>query len=297
MLPGGVLAITSSGGDGNYAVNFVAARSDTDPQALAACRASTLTTRRFKWPMGLARTNDGLLACNLRERSAALYKFALDGSMDELATAPAVAGYSRGFSRCAVHQQTQRTFALAMTSGDVVCNSVIILDSHLQVVATVEAAASTRLGEDAIRDVAVHGDQVLVLTGDCHREGPGLRLLDLDGRYLRTIAVGQLKNPQAVAASYGRAFAIDQEGEEDEEDEEDGIRRALHVMRVIDIQSGDILQQVRVGLVDEVTEVLVDGDEVYIACFSESDVSESDVGESDASESEIVVLPFAGSEA
>ena len=277
MLPGGVLAITSSGGDGNYAVNFVAARSDTDPQALAACRASTLTTRRFKWPMGLARTNDGLLACNLRERSAALYKFALDGSMDELATAPAVAGYSRGFSRCAVHQQTQRTFALAMTSGDVVCNSVIILDSHLQVVATVEAAASTRLGEDAIRDVAVHGDQVLVLTGDCHREGPGLRLLDLDGRFLRTIAAGQLRHPHAVAASHGRVFVIDEELKEDDEDDE-----AL-VLHVIEIHSGNIFQTIPLEVRGrDISSMIVDGDEIYIA-------------ELDANR--VIALRIAGSEA
>ena len=117
MLPGGVLAITSSGGDGNYAVNFVAARSDTDPQALAAYRASSLATQQFKWPMGMALTDDGLLACNLDERSAALYKFALDGSMDKLATAPALDEYDRGFSRCAVHQQTQRIFALALEDG------------------------------------------------------------------------------------------------------------------------------------------------------------------------------------
>ena len=42
-----------------------------------------------------------------------------------------------------------------------------------------------------------------------HPKGPGLRLLDLDGRFLRTIAAGQLRNPQAVAASHGRAFVVD----------------------------------------------------------------------------------------
>ena len=113
MLPGGVLAITSAGESGSTTVNFVAARSDTDPQALAACRASSLAARRFQWLVGVARTNDGLLACSFYGRSAALYKFALDGSMDELATAPALAEYRRGFGSCAVHQQTQRTFALA----------------------------------------------------------------------------------------------------------------------------------------------------------------------------------------
>ena len=270
MLPGGVLAIT--GGCENAAqdaVNFVAARADSDPQALAAYRASSLAARRFRCLVGLARTNDGLLACTLFDSSAALYKFALDGSMDELATAPKLAEYGRGFNRCAVHQQTQRTFALAGPDDDD-RNAVAILDSHLKVVATVEAAASTRRGEHAIRGIAVHGDQVIVLTGDCHPEGPGLRLLDLDGRYLRTTATGQLRRPQAVAASDGRVFVVDKDYE---------IRP---VLRVIDIHSGEILQQVRFGLVGGITAVLVDGDEIYIAGFSDNAV---------------VVLPFAGSEA
>ena len=55
-----------------------------------------------------------------------------------------------------------------------------------------------------------------------------------------------------------------------------------HVLLVIDIHSGDVLQQVRVGLVHEITAVLVDGDDIYIAGFSDNAV---------------VVLPFAGSEA
>jgi len=276
MLPGGVLAITSSDDDEVAAVNFVAARNDTDPQALAACQASTLAAQHFEWLMDLARTNDGFLACNLRDRSAALYKFALDGSMDELARAPALAEYPQGFSRCAVHEQTQRTFALAVKDGDD-RNAVAILDSHLQVVATVEAANS--MDDDGpIRDVAVHGDQVIVLTTRDHALGPGLRLLDLDGRYQRTIAAFRFCRPQAVAASHGKVFVVDKYYEEDEEDEEDPIR---HVLLVIDIHSGDILQQVQFNLVDEISAVLVDGDEIYIAGFGES---------------EVVVLPFAGSE-
>ena len=127
----------------------------------------------------------------------------------------------------------------------------------------------------------MHGDQVIVLTGDYHPEGSGLRLLDLDGRYLRTIAAGQFQNPQAVAASDGRAFVIDQEGEEDEDDEDDEEHGIRQVLLVIDINSGDILQQVRVDLADEVSAVLVNGDEIYIAGFSQM---------------EVVVLPFAGSE-
>ena len=79
-------------------------------------------------------------------------------------------------------------------------------------------------------------------------------------------------------ASRAAAADDDEEDEEDEEEEEGPIR---HVLLVIDIHSGDILQQVRVDLGDEIGGVLVDGDEIYIAGLSES---------------EVVVLPFAGSE-
>ena len=259
-------------------MNFVAARNDTDLQALAACRASSLAERRFQMLAGLARTNDGLLACSFYDPSAALYKFALDGSMDELATAFALDEYLRGFARCAVHQQTQRTYAVAMAHDDDT-NAVTILDSHLQVVATVEAAESTsdEMDHDPICDVAVHGDQVLVLTTSDHPQGPGLRLLDLDGRFVRTIAARRFSRPQAVAASHGRAFVVDKDYKQEYEDR--GIR---HVLHVIDIHSGAILQQVRIDLVDEIAAVLVDGDEIYIADFHES---------------KVVVLPFAGSEA
>ena len=83
MLPGSVLAIASCD-DG---VKFVAARSDFDPQALAACRASSLAARRFRDQLsGLALTNQGLLVCNIESSGpigrvhTALYKFAKDGS-------------------------------------------------------------------------------------------------------------------------------------------------------------------------------------------------------------------------
>ena len=54
------------------------------------------------------------------------------------------------------------------------------------------------------------------------------------------------------------------------------------VLHIIDIQSGDILQSVRFESEREVTSVLVDGDEIYIAGFGADT---------------IVVLRFAGSEA
>ena len=141
-------------------------------------------------------------------------------------------------------------------------------------------------GDGPICDVAVHGDQVLVLTTGNHAQGPGLRLLDLDGRYLRTIAAGQLRNPQAVAASNGKAFVVDTYYEYyDEVDEEDLVQEEVtirNVLYVIDIHSDGILQQVRVGLEKQIGAVLVDGDEIYIAGCGES---------------EVVVLQFAGSEA
>ena len=274
MLPGGVLAITSCGNDG--AVKFVAARSDTDPQALAACRGSSLAALRLAWPMGMARTNDGLLTCHLDKQPAALYKFALEGSMDELATVPALAEYHRGFSRCAVHQQTQRTFAIGVSTH------VIILDSHLQVVATAEAAAATE-GGISFNDVAIHGDQVIILTTSNHAQGRGLRLLDLDGRFLRTIAAGQFRWPQAVAASGGMAFVIDDYGEEDEEDEDDNEALWTAVLHVIEIHSGDIVQTEHLELSGRgISSIIVDGDEIYIADFYAS---------------KVIALRFAGSEA
>ena len=232
MLPGGVLAITSGERFGESSVHFVAARNDTDPQALAACQASSLAARRFVWLMGMALINDGLLVCNL-DAPTTLYKFAKDGSMDELATVPVLAGCDKGFMRCAVHQETQRTYAIGMDQeGN---KALVVLDANLQVVATVPDVA----GDDPIRDVAVHGDQVIVLAGSSHAKGSGLRLLDLDGRLLRTIAAGQFRHPQAVAASHGRAFVLHEavDKDEDDEDDEDEVEPAM-VLHVVDIQSG-----------------------------------------------------------
>ena len=277
MLPGGVLAIASCESGSKSRVQFVAARNDSDPQALAACRASSLATTPFNWPTGLAITNDGLLVCNV-ESSAALYKFAKDGLMDELATVPVLADYERGFKRCAVHQQTQRTFAIGNNeAGD---HALVLLDANLQVVATVEVTglAPEDFDDDyePLRDVAVHGDQVIVLTTDSHDKGSGLRLLDLDGRFVRTIAAGRFRNPWAVAASHGRAFVVD----DDDDDDESGNRG--RILFVIDIQSGDILQRFRTDLRGEIAAILVDGNEIYISCFNVS---------------KVVVLRYAGSEA
>ena len=252
--PAAWLAIASCENGSKSTIKFVAARNDSDPQALAACRASSLAARLFEWPAGLALTNDGLLVCAFLDASAALYKFAKDGSMDELATVPALADYSSGFRRCAVHQQTQRTYAIG--DNEAGNHALVLLDANLQVVATVESTGGTPEDDDnePLRDVAVHGDQVIVLTSNDHPKGSGLRLLDLDGRCLRTIAAGRFQYPQAVAASHGRAFVID--------DEDEVTGKVLHV---IDIQSDDILQRVRIDLQGEVSGIIVDGDEIYIS--------------------------------
>ena len=280
MLPGGVLAITSCWRSPEFdtrGVRFVAARNDSDPQALAACRASNLASRHFNWPMGLALTNDGLLVCSLRDVSTALHKFAKDGSMDELVAVPALADFNPGITHAAVHQQTQRTYALGEADeGNYV---LVLLDASLQVIATVETTSVELEDEEEddeygpIRDVAVNGDQVIVLASNSHPKSSGLRLLDLDGRFLRTIAAAQFQNPQAVAASHGRAFVVDN-------DEDDDVEPGK-VLHVIDIQSGDILQSVRVDLQSDVSEILVDGNEIFIA---------------DHQAGKVVVLQFAGSE-
>ena len=89
---------------------------------------------------------------------------------------------------------------------------------------------------------------------------------------MRTIAAGQFRNPYAVTASHGRAFVVD----DDDEDEDD------NMLHVIEIQSGDVLQSVRLDLGGCVSAILVDGDEIYISSYSTNDV---------------VVLQLAGSEA
>ena len=54
------------------------------------------------------------------------------------------------------------------------------------------------------------------------------------------------------------------------------------VLHVIELQSGDIIQSVRLDLQGNVSAILVDGDEIYIASFGAS---------------KVVVLRYAGSEA
>ena len=173
-----------------------------------------------------------------------------------LAKVPLLADYDRGFKTCAVHQQTQRTYAIG--EADDGNHAVVLLDANLQVIATVEATGDVPEDADeaneSIRDVAVHGDQVIVLTTN------GLRLLDLDGRCLRTIAAGRFQNSQAVTASHGRAFVV-------VDDDDSG-----KVLHVIDLQSGDFLQSVRFDLQGEVSAVRVDGDEIYIAGVDANEV-------------------------
>ena len=67
--------------------------------------------------------------------------------------------------------------------------------------------------------------------------------------------------------------------EDEVDDDGDDIAKMLHV---IDIQSGDSLQTVSFELEGEVSAIVVDGDEIYIAGFAAG---------------QLVVLQLAGSEA
>ena len=130
----------------------------------------------------------------------------------------------------------------------------------------------------------MHGDQVIVLTGDNHAKGSGLRLLDLDGRFLRTIAAGEFTNPQAVAVSHGRAFVID--NHDDDDDDDDDLPCTTTWLHVVDIQSGDILQRARVDLFARASVMIVEGNEIYIGAYGGC-----------YAHGRVVVLHLAGSEA
>ena len=93
-----------------------------------------------------------------------------------------------------------------------------------------------------------------------------VRMLDLDGRFLRMIAERRFRRPQAVAASHGRAFVVDD--------------KTAKVLHIIDIQSGVFLQTVRLEIEGPVSAIIADGDEIYIA-----------------DKRQVVVLQLAGSEA
>ena len=69
--------------------------------------------------------------------------------------------------------------------------------------------------------------------------------------------------------------------DEDEVDDDGEIVRMLYI---IDIESGDLLQTVSFELEGEVSAIVVDGDEIYIAGFR-------------SIEGQVVVLQLAGSEA
>ena len=135
-----------------------------------------------------------------------------------------------------------------------------------------------------IYDVAVHGDQVILLTGKGHPKSFGLQLLDLDGRFLRMIVARWFDGPQAIAASHGRVFVVDEDEVDDDDegsDDDDGVK-LFKILHVIDMQSGDLLQTVGFELEGQVSAIIVDGDEIYIAGFTAG---------------QIVVLQLAGSEA
>ena len=137
-------------------------------------------------------------------------KVAFDRPSETVASAPLLDEFPRRFTRCAVHQQTQRLYVVGENHDG--SQALAVLDADLRLLATVEVESRWRL----TRGVAVDGDQVVVLRG-CDADADavsGLRLLDLDGSLVRTIADGLFIDPQAVAASRGRAYVLDQDGDE-----------------------------------------------------------------------------------
>ena len=80
-----------------------------------------------------------------------------------MARVPAFADFGEALFRCAVHQQTQRTYAIGNAEGG--NRALVLLDANLQVIATVEATddAPEQFGEISdIQDVAVHGDHTVL---------------------------------------------------------------------------------------------------------------------------------------
>jgi hypothetical protein len=135
-----------------------------------------------------------------------------------------------------------------------------LLDASLQIITCVEVTGDVPEHPDGdyvcepICDVAVHGDQVIVLASSSHAEGSGLRLLDLDGRFLRTIAAGLFIALHHRRQSWGQLrtggpFVVD-DGVDAHERTFDVVDEAVdyNVLHLIDIQSGDILQSARLRL-------------------------------------------------
>ena len=117
----------------------------------------------------------------------------------------------------------------------------------------------------------MHGDEVIILTD--YVDGTGLKVLDLDGRFLRTIAFGRLvSHPWAVAVSNGKAFVIGMDEEDKDNEEPFGEPPIGMVLHVIDIQSGVVQQSAYFEYGVEPSAVLVDGDHVYVSSYGSSQV-------------------------
>ena len=117
----------------------------------------------------------------------------------------------------------------------------------------------------------MHGDEVIILTD--YVEGTGLKVLDLDGRFLRAINFGRFfTHPWAVAVSHGKAFVIDMDEEDKDNEEPFGEPAIGMVLHVIDIQSGVVQQSAYFEYGVEPSAVLVDGDEIYVSSYGSSQV-------------------------
>ena len=72
---------------------------------------------------------------------------------------------------------------------------------------------------------------------------------------------------------------VDGDDDDDDDDDDEGTGKVLYI---IDIQSGEIIQRAHFDLKGAATEILVDGDEIFISEYAAS---------------KVVVLQLAGSEA
>ena len=249
MLPGDVLAISSSQDD---TISFEAARELTDPHRLSECRlsplASALASRDapVRGLMGMAITDDSsLLVCEFDEYL--VVRVTQDGVMTDVqlqmhpyevvAHWPSRRAFVRGRDRMSILDATTLDYI-----HDIVYDDIFGDDN-----------------ENDVRGIAVHEDTVIISHDD------QLSVLDLDGKFLRTIQTDVVQ-PQSLAAADGRIYLTEQpiDGDVDESH----AKRLL----VIDIETGQIVQTVTPWALDNdevvnLSQVMVDGNEIYLGDY------------------------------
>ena len=275
MLPNGVLAVVSSG-RGEF--RFVAAHEATDAcvATLTQCRRSILNKTGFHWPTSVALADDSLLVCDNDEDEGMLFKFSLGTpAMGEFGRRSnperMVAQGGSGFHDIAVHQASQRAFAVNEAS-------ITIIDiATMTRISTIIALGSFITDEDSmLRCVAVLGDSVIVSHDNV------LSVFDLDGNHLRFIS-GSFIRANALAAAHGHIYLTELhneqepfEGLDDPDDEPPDWAGEFHGRRifVIDIESGQTVQTAPIQPdIRSVTRMMVHEKNIYLSGFYADTVS------------------------